>query len=268
MRNNCLFSKPIYTMQLSQQQIKNIRSLHQSKFREERKQFIAEGLKTIYDLVAFGAELEYIIALPHIATNDMLKEITQNIYVTDEPGMKKISTLVTPPGIVGIFKLKEILKINTLQDTARCLVLDGISDPGNMGTMIRTAHWFGFHTIYLANHCVDIFSPKVVQSSMGSLTAIKYYQIESIEDWIKDCGNKNFPVLATAMSGESINYVSIPSAAALVMGSESHGLSEAWNCEYVKKITIPFHSSSHPESLNVSVAAAIMMERMRVEAEG
>jgi TrmH family RNA methyltransferase len=139
-------------------------------------------------------------------------------------------------------------------------LLDNINDPGNLGTIIRTAHWFGIHHLYITRGSVEVFSPKVVQSSMGSLAAIKVYIIEN-EEFISDLAQANIPIYLADTGGKQVRSARIHSPACIVFGNESNGISEIWRKAATGALTITSaQPQNQPESLNVAVSVAIFME--------
>lgn len=249
-------------MAISQANLKNIRQLAESKHRKGEKRFTAEGHKTISDLQRFGYTIVHLYAVDEAF--EAAKFINPIAESVSKKEMDRMSGLSTPPGILGVFVLPDILIDNQVKTGVWSLVLDGIKDPGNMGTILRTAHWFGITDIYLCNACVDIFNPKVVQSSMGSLAAIKFRLIDSIEHFIQYATNKKHPLYATDMKGKALTNYQKFEPCSIIMGSESHGISQAWEKVGVEKLSIPGFYHPLLESLNVAVATGIILYHAKI----
>jgi TrmH family RNA methyltransferase len=245
-------------MQLSKSTQQLIRSLQQAKFRNQHRLFTAEGIKTVHDLFNYGFKLHYLITCVDTEISATLTSYTEH-YVVNREIMERISALTTPPGILGVFGLPEITVSELPSTTYWSLVLDGIKDPGNMGTLIRTAHWFGIKNLFLTNHCVDIFSPKTVQSSMGSLGAVTIQKIENIEQWALLAKNAGYPLYATSLTGIPLQQCKPSRPGGIIMGSESHGIDPVWENYLTENLLIPALSNNPPDSLNVAVSAGIIL---------
>lgn len=232
---------------LSKNDLKNIRKLHQKKHREGQAQFLAEGPKVIGDLLQTGLQPVRIFA--------MTPEVYPNAVLVSGAELKQISLLDAPNEAVAIFQ-KPTFEWPTQLD--RVLVLDGIRDPGNMGTLLRLADWFGLEAVVCSADCVDIWNPKTVQSSMGSLGRIPFFQ-GPLLDLMAYLNNAALPVFGTFLEGESIYQLEVPERFALVMGSESHGVSSELERFIHQKIHIPRHPKGQAESLNVAMACGIVL---------
>ncbi|MBK6524194.1 MAG: RNA methyltransferase [Crocinitomicaceae bacterium] len=138
--------------------------------------------------------------------------------------------------------------------------MDEIKDPGNLGTILRTADWFGINTVLASENCVDLYNPKVIQASMGAVYRINYIQ-DSLQKVLPDLKKSGFKLVGAAMQGKDLYTYSYPEKLALVMGSESHGISEKTNSLLDETLTIPKFGET--ESLNVGVAAAIILSHFR-----
>jgi TrmH family RNA methyltransferase len=251
-------------MQLSASRLKWITSLQQKKFRDEERVFLAEGKKVIGDLVKNGWKPQYIVV--EEGKEELFPEVkawNAEIAAADAIRMKKISSLATPPGIVAVFPLPDARPEEAELSSPVCLLLDGIGDPGNMGTILRTAHWFGVTEIFLAHHCTDPFAPKVVQATMGSLAKVKLYTISDDNAFAERVKQKGMPVCVADMAGKPFREAAVQNSTLLVLGSESHGVSKDWKDRATTVLQIPpVHASDHPESLNVAVSAAILLSHL------
>lgn len=237
---------------LTNREEKLIRSLKQKKYRSKEALFVIEGKKLLEEALLCNREIVYLLS-----TQEMSEELPPELSptVVSEDTMKSLSSLTTPSGILAVLKKPD----EKPQLSDFILLLDGISDPGNMGTIIRNAEGFGLDEIYCSLDCVDVYSPKVVQSSMGSIFKSRIISCELSEFIDQHQGDYTF--YAAEMKGESIYEISWPKPLAIIMGSESHGLSTALTNKEIKKISIPIAGSL--ESLNVAIANAIILSEFR-----
>ncbi|TCD21779.1 RNA methyltransferase [Pedobacter psychrodurus] len=237
---------------LSKSQISFIKSLHQKKYRKEHGLFIVEGIKSIKEFFQSSYQIHTIFynseqynLLPKLPANI-------NLFEVKNAELDKISTLQTPQGflaLVHIPKNKELaLKALKNQFT---LVLDGVQDPGNMGTIIRTADWFGFKNIICSADCVEVFNPKTVQATMGSLARINIYEA----DLPALLEQNTIPVFGALLDGVSIYKTQWGAEGLVILGNEGKGISAEVIKKINKPVTIP--RIGEAESLNVAVSAAI-----------
>ncbi|SCD19993.1 tRNA G18 (ribose-2'-O)-methylase SpoU [Proteiniphilum saccharofermentans] len=247
-------------MSLSKNKIKYIRSLNEKKFRNEHNTFVAEGTKLVFDLLR-TCRCQLIAALPSIlSSHPELK--AEEIIAADENELKKATFLKTAPQIIGVFyrPSQEIEKIDFSNQL--CLVLEGIQDPGNMGTIIRIADWFGIEHIISSYDSVDIFNPKTVQATMGAIARIKVFYTD-IKDLLRQ--QSHSPIYGTFLEGEDIYSTSLSNNGFIVMGSEGRGISRETEKLINKKLFIPNFPEGRAtsESLNVATATAITCAEFR-----
>ena len=247
---------------LSKTQIKYIQSLRQKKYRHLHGVYIVEGEKIVseyilqdYPLINIYADSQWSIENHNITSKE-----SPPLTIVNEQELRKISTLSSPNKVVALARLPAQLsenKMAALLGRGLHLGLEALRDPGNLGTVIRTADWFGFDSIICSEDCVDAYNPKVVQASMGSLARVRmiYTSIASILKSTK------LPVYAACVEGENIFEETLPSDAIIVIGNESNGLSEGTMNLSSKKVRIPRFGKS--ESLNAAVAAGIIMVEFR-----
>ncbi|WP_438967104.1 TrmH family RNA methyltransferase [Flavobacterium sp.] len=235
---------------ISKNQIKIINSLQQKKYRKIHQQFFAEGKKVIQELLNSNFEL-----IELFTTQESFPNVPKSqINTIFEADLKKISALVTPNESLAIFKIPNENKLKT--DNGLTIALDDIRDPGNMGTIIRLADWFGVLQIVCSNETVDVYNPKVVQSTMGSLARVNVVYL-NLNDYLKTC---NLPVYGTLLEGENIYSEKLNRNAVVVLGNESNGISATIQELITQKITIPrFGTLQETESLNVATATAIVL---------
>ena len=234
---------------LTAHKIKILQSLDQRKFRQKYNLFLVEGNKTIKEIPDSDYKIREIYSL-----NPELLPI-QNLPSTQiSPAeLRKISFLQNPKDSVAVCEFKE-QKI--LENTSVQLILDGIQDPGNLGTIIRLADWFGISQIICSEDTADFYNPKVIQASMGSFVRVNVVY-ENLENYLK---NSTVPAFGTDMIGESIYQIDFPKKFNLIFGNEGNGIRQNVRNLISNKITIPrFGNSQATESLNVSMAAGIIL---------
>ena len=232
---------------ITKSEIKRIKNLQHKKNRKEEGLFIAEGKKTVLDLLKSGCKAEVIYTVDEIQNSDF-------ISVTPKE-MERITLLKSPSNVLGIFHIN-IQNQKKHPQKGVMMVLDGVTDPGNLGTIIRLCDWFGISTLICSPNTVDCYNPKVVQATMGSLSNV----LCVYTDLVAFLKKSNKPIYGTFMEGDSIYDTSLDTEGILVMGSESHGISKEVTKSIQHKLTIPrLGSASGAESLNVALAAAIIL---------
>jgi len=241
--------------------IKDIQSLQHKKFRNEVNAFIAEGSKVVEELLISGAyECQRLIASESWSGWEMAKHFISEqteTFVVEPFEMGKISSLSNPTQVLAMFSMrKEKLDFNVKGEIT--LVLEDIQDPGNMGTIIRTADWFGIKNIVCSNQTVDLYNPKVVQSTMASLARVNVVYTD-LNDWLAKQGN--IPVIAATMDGEATTSFHSVEECILVIGNEGKGVSEKLMQRADRKMTIP--KIGDAESLNAAVATSILLYHLR-----
>ncbi|MDE0536767.1 TrmH family RNA methyltransferase [Tenacibaculum sp. L6] len=240
-------------MSLSKNNIKLITSLQQKKYRQKHQLFVAEGVKVVNELLASSLEVE------HIFSVDASFEASKNCEITiiSESELKKVSTLKSPNKVLGLFKIPKEKEID--QDKFM-VALDGVNDPGNLGTIIRLCDWFGISELVCSKNTVDCYNQKVVQSTMGSLTRVNISYVE-LQDFLS---NSKLPVFTADMDGENVYTSSLPEKAVLVMGNEANGISPEIAQIVKHALTIPrFGDLQQTESLNVATATAILLSEFK-----
>lgn len=238
---------------VSKSQIKLITGLAQKKNRTKYGLFVVEGIKGISEILNSNLELDSLFTTQPIFRAPPTK--THEITPTE---LKKISGLTTPQTGLAIFKIPPA---KAPSFSGLMLALDGIRDPGNLGTIIRLCDWFGIVDLICSPDTVDCYNPKVVQASMGSITRVNISYLP-LDELIKNAGE--VPVLGTFLEGENIYTNKIPSKCIMIMGNEANGISEDLEKMLTQKINIPqFGNSSKTESLNVATATAILLSEFR-----
>jgi TrmH family RNA methyltransferase len=243
---------------LSKSTISLLKSLQQKKFRIEHGLFLVEGHKSVID---FAHSAYQIVTIYH--TNGIDPKLLKlsgkinfsEISLTD---LEKISSLRSPQDIIALIKMPEwpVLKAEELKGKF-AIALDGIQDPGNMGTIIRTADWFGIQHIICSDDTVDVYNPKVVQATMGSLAHVNVYYV----DLAKFLGSINLPLFGALLDASNIYKTDFGSEGLVVMGNEGNGLRPEIIKLVQKAVTIPRNGNA--ESLNVSIATAIFCSEIK-----
>lgn len=247
---------------LSKNTIKQITQLQQKKFRIQTGLFIVEGEKMVVELIQSLYKADQVFATYEFISKyqDLLKQLQVTEVTTDE--LKKISQLKTPNQALALAKYTEKADLSLLKKGSIYLALDNIQDPGNLGTIIRTANWFGVTTIFCSEDTVDAYNPKVVQSTMGALfsTTLIYTPLLPL---IQDAKEKRIPVYATSLSGTDIYHEKFSETGIIVMGNESKGVSKEIAMQVDHCIKIPAFNPNPIESLNVAVATSIVLAEIR-----
>ncbi|SFN41645.1 TrmH family RNA methyltransferase [Salegentibacter flavus] len=238
---------------VSKSQIKLIRSLGQKKYRLKNAMFIVEGEKSIREFLSSRFVLEKLYT-----TEDCFEIAASKIEIISEADLKKISQLKTPQIALAVFKIP---KQESFRPQGLVVALDGVRDPGNLGTIIRLCDWFGIQNLICSSDTADIFNPKVVQASMGSLTRVEVVYSD-LAEFIKN--TDKLPVFGAFMEGENIYTKTLPAEGILVMGNEANGISEKIEKLITQKIGIPrFGDTNQTESLNVATATAILLSEFK-----
>jgi RNA methyltransferase, TrmH family len=248
--NTCLHPFQVITTA----EIKLIKSLHQKKFREETGLFIVEGEKLVRELLQSDWTIDRICATSAwLENNKIPKKIQFNEVRNAE--LERISALSTPNEVLAVVGQREYSFSSSLAQSGLTLILDDIRDPGNLGTIIRIADWFGVKQIICSTGSVELFNPKTVQSTMGSIFRMPVSYADPVDVMMK-LKEINIPICGAAMDGQDATTYSWKKAMALVMGSESHGIRPATDRFLDERINIPKFGNA--ESLNVSVATGIL----------
>ena len=236
---------------LSKNQLKLVRSLEQKKNRKREHLFVAEGPKVVGDLLRAGY-------VPHSIFSTTPRPNAQ--LITDEE-LRKVSFLQHPQEVLAVLKIPEEQQEAQGIGSHLSLALDGVQDPGNVGTIIRIADWFGIDTIYCSPDTADVYAPKVVQATMGSLAHVHiiYCDLPTLLDTCQ-C-----PVYGTLLDGRDLYQEELSATGIIVMGNEGNGISPAVRAKITRKLLIPnYHTGSHTaESLNVAVATAVTCAEFR-----
>ncbi len=248
---------------LSKSKIKLINKLKTNKGRKELGLFIVEGEKMINELIHSSFNIEFIVAVPDWILNNSSIIGSILIIETDDATLKKISLLTTPNKVLAVAEIKkQALNYEELKNELT-IILDTIQDPGNLGTIIRTANWFGIKKIICSENSADVFNPKVIQATMGAIFRVHvfYEELEALFQKLPP----SFPVFGTFLEGENIYSQNLSDFGFIVFGNESKGINKSIENYISHKITIPpFPESTRSmESLNITSAASIICAEFR-----
>ncbi|MEI3612667.1 TrmH family RNA methyltransferase [Pseudogracilibacillus sp. SO30301A] len=240
---------------IQNEQVKNWRKLHKRKNRMKMKQFLIEGFHLIEEAFHSGWEVETVIVQEGVNPPDWMAE--DSIKLVDKHVFKEITQTETPQGIAAIVNMQDL----PVETDTYILLVDAIQDPGNLGTMIRTADAAGFSQIVLGKGTVDVYNDKVIRASQGSIFHISIEQA-SLHETITYLKQENYTIWASALRN-AINFNDVESEgkAALIVGNEGAGISDEVLKLADKVVKVPIYGKA--ESLNVSIAAGILMYKMR-----
>ena len=236
---------------ISKNKIKYIQSLELKKNRNKENVFVAEGPKLVETLLQVSTPCFIAATADWIEVNSHLK-VLEIVEVTDKE-LKKISFLQHPQQVLGIFKQEPQPQLHL--ENSLSIALDDIQDPGNLGTIIRIADWFGIRTILCSENTVDVYNPKVIQATMGSIANVNVIYV-NLEEVIKALP-KTFPIYGTLLDGENIYQQTLERKGLIVMGNEGKGISSNIKKYITHKLLIPGDAQKTAESLNVAIATAI-----------
>lgn len=241
---------------------KYIKKLQQKKYRREYGEFLVEGIKGVEEVLASVSSVSKIILEEdgkNVFDLPLFVEDGPEILYASKTDIKEIKTTETFPGIMAIVKMPDI-SLSDFDFDAPILCLDGVKDPGNLGTIIRTADWFGITNILLSDDCVDPYNEKVVRSTMGSIFRTKIVESENIMSDLQALKKQGYVLLGLQMEGENIQASQFQKKTLYIFGSESHGISPKVQSLLDKSCTIPRLGGS--ESLNVGVAVGIVLSKI------
>lgn len=273
---------------ISKAKIKFIRSLEQKKQRRAEKLFVAEGPKVVGDIMKVEKPVMVVATPDWIMQNKPLLHETVEIHEVDNDTLKKISFLQHPQHVIALFRQnflnvtddtdsknldmpasdscsgqKECACTHVVSENKLYLALDGVQDPGNLGTIIRIADWFGIEKIFCSHETADVWNPKVIQATMGSIARVEVVYVSLAE--LFDSLPQSMPVYGTMLDGEDISTVKLKNSGIIVMGNEGNGISEDTARRLTHKLLIPNYPKGHStaDSLNVAIATAITCFAMR-----
>lgn len=273
---------------ISKAKIKFIRSLEQKKQRRAERLFVAEGPKVVGDIMKVEKPIMVVATPDWIMQNKPLLHETVEIHEVDNDTLRKISFLQHPQHVIALFRQnflnvtddtdsknhetsahsscfgqKACTGIHAVSENKLYLALDGVQDPGNLGTIIRIADWFGIEKIFCSHETADVWNPKVIQATMGSIARVEVVYVSLAELFVSL--PQSMPVYGTMLDGEDISTVKLENSGIIVMGNEGNGISEEIAQHLTHKLLIPNYPKGHStaDSLNVAIATAITCFAMR-----
>ena len=247
---------------LSKTKIKQVRALALKKFRDETNTFVAEGNKLVADMLP-KFECELLIAKPSwMATQGDIP--ANELLVASDEDISKVSSLKSPQDVLAVFKRPAWSIDDTDPKEQLVLALDGIQDPGNLGTIIRLADWFGIEHIVCSPDTADAFGPKVVQATMGALARVKVHYT-NLCDYLREQAGRQIPIYGTFLDGEDIYAKELSEAGIIIMGNEGNGIRKETEQLVTEKLYIPNYPKEREtsESLNVAIATAVVCAEFR-----
>ena len=244
---------------ISKNLIKLIKSLEQKKFRLREKLFVAEGPKVVGDIMVSKRPQRLIATRQWYEKHQIEKDV-----LVGEDELRKVSFLQHPQEVIALFPLPEInsFDYNSLRNDL-VLALDDVQDPGNLGTIIRLADWFGIEQIICSLGTADAFSPKVVQATMGSIARVNLHYTD-LPSFLENLGD-GFPIYGTFLNGTNVYEQELSKSGVIIMGNEGKGISKEVERYVNKRLFIPSYPAERPtaESLNVAIATAITCAEFR-----
>lgn len=245
---------------ISKNQLKLIHSLEQKKQRKKSGLFLVQGEKNVselfssdFEVVNLFATTDYINKQADALSEHKLLSVTIESTVEE---LQKAGTLKTNNSVIAIVKCKQY-DVPVIGSNELVLVLDQVGDPGNLGTIIRVADWYGIHKIVCSRDCADLYNPKVIAATMGSFARVQVSHTD-LTDYLSA---QSKPIYGAFLEGKNIHKATLANSAFIVMGSESHGISTAVSQFITDKITIP--SFGQAESLNVAMATGIILDNFK-----
>lgn len=255
---------------MSKQKMAEIKKLHQKKYREETGLFILEGWKLVEEALNAGIELKSVlydeqkVSDPKLLTR--LQKSALEIIPVKSKEMESISDTVTTQGIIAVAVIQSSSEsISALQkkDAVLIVALDAINDPGNLGTIIRTCDWFGVDALVIGKNSVEVYNPKVVRSTMGSLFHLPIQSDVDLAEFLTQSRKEGFSMYSTELSqSDDVRNISFAKKSVIVIGSESHGVSSEISRLADKKVFIPKFGQA--ESLNAAMACGIILSHIKL----
>ena len=241
---------------LSKKDQKFIKSLKVKKYRTREKCFLVEGTKNVLELLNSHFEIEIIAGTTSFFDQNHIKSEVRKEEIKADL-LTQISTFKTNEDVIAVARQKQ-WEVDKIEESDHLFVLDGVGDPGNMGTIIRTLDWFGFNQVICSQDCADFYNPKTISSSMGSFTRVRFWEVD-LNAFYNQC---RMPIFGADMNGRSIRDSTFKDPSIFVMGSESQGLGGISKNKIKNYISIPRYGEA--ESLNVGIATGIIANHLRI----
>ena len=251
-------------MNLSKNRIKYIHSLELKKIRKQEKVFLAEGHKLVEELLG-RFKCRFLVATSEWLTQNNPSVYVEEIHEVSEEELAKASLQKSPQQVLAVFEKPNDYYDKELFNNSLCLALDDVQDPGNLGTILRIADWFGIEHIFCSPNTVDVYSPKAIQATMGAIARVQVHYTPLME---LITSLNNIPIYGTFLDGENIYSQSLSNNGIIIMGNEGNGISREIEKLVDRKLFIPNYPKerSTSESLNVAIATAITCAEFRRKA--
>jgi TrmH family RNA methyltransferase len=242
---------------------KEIRSLARRKYRERLGETLVEGRRAVEAAIEAGVEVRDVLVTPAAREEQRLAErleaLGDLVHVVSASDLAEITSVESSQGVLAVVAVERLPR-EALALCTRLLVFDRLSDPGNAGTLLRTAAWFGVDAVVTSRGTVDLYNPKVVRAAMGGLWDVGHAEVEDLPATLRELTKRGFAVYGADLGGTDVARWRPDAPSVLVLGSEAHGLSEDVQQEIRERVVVPGNSSRRgTESLNVAVAAGILM---------
>lgn len=242
----------------SKAQQKYVQSLQIKKYRQEHHAFLVEGSKSVLELMDSDFQIELLLCTSKFFVENEKKLKKISVEQISQAELEKTSTLQSNDSAVAVVKMKINNPIQAIGKEF-VLVLDDIRDPGNLGTILRIADWYGIKKVVCSDSTVDFYNPKVIAASMGSFTRIQHYYI-NLQTYFEEISAAHPAIIGTFLNHENLHQFNFPEAGYIVLGNESNGIGETVEKYVTNKVTIPRYG--HAESLNVGIATAIVLDNL------
>jgi TrmH family RNA methyltransferase len=247
---------------LSKAKMSFILSLQKKKSREEERLYVIEGDKMVKEFLAARMPVKILIAKPEFLNSLPLvhKEGVTEIIPASYEELKRMSSLKTPHNAMAVIEIQDVKTDIGMPAEELCLALDCVQDPGNLGTIIRAAAWFGVRNIFCSENCVDVYNPKVIQASMGAIMHVNVHYLD-LSSLFKSVREKKYKIYGAMIEGESIYSGKLGKDGIILLGNESKGISEELIPYVTDRIMIPKQTdaTSGIDSLNISMAASVIL---------
>ena len=239
---------------------KYVQSLHQKKYRQRHGTFLVEGGKSVLELLSSDLETEHLLVTAEFASqNHAWLPASLPLSIATEAELTQLGTLATNTTALAVARLPdEKPLLSTLPEGALLLALDEVRDPGNLGTLLRLADWYGLPGVVLSPGCADAYSPKTVAATMGAFARVRVWE-RDLGAWLPTLPPA-VGIFGADLAGDNVHHLHLRPAGVLVMGSESHGLTPAVATALTRRLHIPRGASGGAESLNVAISAAILLD--------
>jgi len=251
---------------LSKAKLKFFAALQQKKYRHQHQSFLAEGIKLVQEVLQSSFRLEAVVVRSDVSLDSSLNIPGEILFEANKTDFQKLSTQVHSEGIIAVVKFPPHPHFQSLDQfsetiSSPTLVLEDLRDPGNLGTLIRTADWFGFQHLICSQGTVDVYNPKVVRAAMGSLFRVRISYVKDFHDFLQ---NQAANIWVADMGGAPIESVALPSKPMILLGNEANGVSSrTLALPGIERVTIP--KIGQAESLNVGIAAGILVAHWQMQ---